>query len=625
MRYLDHLVTHETCHQWFWNVVGTDGYAETFMDEGLVNGFTALRLDAKYGRNAPLIVWPQGLTWLPTIGREDLRLSGYYGWRARGNGGPVIRDLKTMGNLGALFSLAYDRGGKVIEMIHNRLGDDRFFAFFRKVYHDYAFETFHYADLKRELAAFDPSGDWADVPRRLADRARRDRLGGRAGPGRRRPTADRATAAGDGRAQAERGDGRADGRPLPLRRRATSGCRSGPTGAATTSPAPSVERDGDDRWVVTVQAPGAPTQVMVDPDHALLDAVPDNNRWKPEVAWRFTPLMTPLDESSQFQAYDRASVVAGPFIDQYARGGFKVGVQRLDRWQVDRLGRAPSRRSARRSSAASPRSSTSPGRSGRRASSTRKGLYNFYNDKRHSGGRAFLRYRFLETSSFLSTTRGSPSSTSAPATSSGPGDDGRPVEQVARRHRRPVPAEHALPLLGPGPGRADRGDRRVRQHGARARASTTSAIDGRVRIVRPLPDVVGHASRKSRLAFRVYGGFGFPDTAPLFRLGGGRRLRALDLTPEHRQLGLAGDPRVAVPALARDRPGRARPRRRRPQPLRRGLLRRRPVVPPRPTGARSSTASASACGSTSPCSPSSNAPPSGSTSPSPSASAPAAR
>ena len=30
-----------------------------------------------------------------------------------------------------------------------------------------------------------------------------------------------------------------------------------------------------------------------------------------------------------------------------------------------------------------------------------EGLYNWYNDKRHSGGRAFLRYRFLENSSFL--------------------------------------------------------------------------------------------------------------------------------------------------------------------------------------------------------------------------------
>ncbi len=40
VRYIEHLVTHETMHQWFWNVIGTDGYAETFMDEGIVNGLT---------------------------------------------------------------------------------------------------------------------------------------------------------------------------------------------------------------------------------------------------------------------------------------------------------------------------------------------------------------------------------------------------------------------------------------------------------------------------------------------------------------------------------------------------------------------------------------------------------
>ena len=117
LRYIEHLVTHETLHQWFWNVVGTDGYAETFMDEGIVNALTSRRLDAKYGKNAPLIVWDRRLTWMPTIGREDLRMSGYYGWRARGGGGSVIKDLDQMGNLGAVFSLAYDRGGKVINMI----------------------------------------------------------------------------------------------------------------------------------------------------------------------------------------------------------------------------------------------------------------------------------------------------------------------------------------------------------------------------------------------------------------------------------------------------------------------------------------------------------------------------
>lgn len=41
------------------------------------------------------------------------------------------------------------------------------------------------------------------------------------------------------------------------------------------------------------------------------------------------------------------SIVTGPFIDQYARGGFKIGAQRLDRWQVtDWVGTEPARREA---------------------------------------------------------------------------------------------------------------------------------------------------------------------------------------------------------------------------------------------------------------------------------------
>ncbi len=231
-------MTHETCHQWWWNVVGTDGYAETFMDEGLVNGFTALRLDAKYGRNGPLIVWPKALNWLPTIGREDLRLAGYYGWTRKGGTGSVIRDLREMGNLGALFSLAYDRGGKVVEMIHNRLGEERFFAFWSKLYRDYAYKTLYYADLKRELAAFDPAGDWPRfLDDWLVDHSETDWAVERVqvGPPRRRPTPryDRVHR----RARAERADGRADGRRSAAAARARCACRSGPTGAATTCPA----------------------------------------------------------------------------------------------------------------------------------------------------------------------------------------------------------------------------------------------------------------------------------------------------------------------------------------------------------------------------------------------------
>ena len=523
-RYLDHLITHETCHQWWWNVVGSDGYGETFMDEGLVNSFTAMRLDAKYGRNAPLIVWPNGLGWLPTIGREDLRLAGYYGWRARGNTGPVIQDLGAMGNLNTLFSLAYDRGGKVVQMIHNRLGEERFFAFWRQVYRDYAFETFHYDDLKRELAAFDTATDWAAyldawlIEHRETDwsieRVKVDRP--------MEPVGTRRVA-------------------IEVKQAGTMieptvvGCRVGeldlrvpiwPDRGDYRVEGGEVEDLGDGRWLVHLEAPGAPDQVEIDPDHALLDAVPDNNRWKPEVAWRLTPLMTPLDESSQFQAYDRISLVAGPFIDQYARGGFKVGAQRLNRWQLTGwAGTEPALSEAifggQFTLLQFPWPMWSAG------FFYEEGLYNFYNDRRHSGGRAFLRYRFLETSSFLVDDQGFAELYYGIGNEFWPGDDGRPVNAylgaVGGRYRLST----LFPYWDPVGGRlieasVEYGNSLI------GSALTYTRMTGEYGIVRPGPEGWGYLS-KCRFAFRAYGGLGFPDTDPYFRLGGGRRLRALDL------------------------------------------------------------------------------------------------
>lgn len=522
-RYIDHLITHETCHQWWWNCVGTDGYAETFMDEGLVNSFTAMRLDAKYGRNAPLIVWPRGLGWLPTIGREDLRLSGYYGWRARGNGGPILQDLKAMGDLNTLFSLAYDRGGKVVEMIRNRLGEERFFAFFRQEYRRYAWRTFRFDDLRRDLDAFDPAGNW---PRFLDawvyDHAETDwsveRVDvGPSGPGGVRTIVVALRQAG---AMVE---------PTVVLCR----CRDGevrvpiwPDRGAYAVPGARVEPREGNRWAVVLDAPGRPEQVEVDPDHALLDAVPDNNRWKPEVAWRLTPFVNPMDESSMFQAYDRPTIVAGPFIDQYARGGLKVAAQRLERWSLSGwAGTEPALREAIFGGQATlfhfPFPRTSAG------FFYEQGLYNFYNDRRHSGGRFYLRRRLLESSSFLVDDPAFYEIYYGLGNEFWAGDDGRPVNAylgaIGGRYRMNT----LFPYWDPVQGRlidltAEYGNTLVGSSFNYARWTAE------VGTVRPLPEGWGWFSH-SRLALRAYGGMGFPDTQPLFRLGGGRRLRALDL------------------------------------------------------------------------------------------------
>lgn len=527
-RYIDHLVTHETCHQWFWNVVGNDGYAETFMDEGLVNSFTAWRLDVKYGRNAPLIVWPSTLRWLPTIGREDLRLAGYYGWRARGHNGPVIQDLGQMKNLNNLFSLAYDRGGKVVEMVRNRLGEDRFLDFFRHVYRTYAWRTIRYEDLRRELDTFDPDGNWPVfldgwlIDHKDTDWAvRRVRVGPAGSVG-----ADGRTVTVELRQQGEMVE------PTILLCRTDQGeirVPIWPDRGDYEVDGARVHRDDAGAWLVHLDAPGTVRQVEVDPDHALLDASPDNNRWKPEIAWRLTPLMTPMDMSSQFQAYDRVSLVAGPFIDQYARGGLKVGLQRLEKWQITGwVGTEPALREAIFGGEAArlhfPWPMASVG------FFYEEGLYNFYNDARHSGGRFFLRHRFLETSSFLVDDQGFAEIYYGIGNEFWPGDDGRPVNAylgaVGARYRLST----LFPYWDPVSGflidlTAEYGNTLI---GSSFNYARTTAEFG---LVRGLPEGLGWLSA-TKLAARVYGGYASPSDQPLFRLGGGQRLRALDLSTD---------------------------------------------------------------------------------------------
>ena len=372
-----------------------------------------------------------------------------------------------MGDLGSLFSLAYDRGGKVVEMIHNRLGPDRFFAFFRKIYHDYAWKTFRFADLKRELIAFDPAGDWDDVPRRLAPRARRDRLGRRARPGRRAggpvatTGASRSSCGRKGRWSSRRSCS-------AVAASTTCGCRSGPTGGVTTSPARQVAHvEGDDRWVVTRRRP--------------VGADAGRGRPRPRPARR-GPRQQPLEDRGLLAVHAGDDAARRVVAVRGVRPA--LGRRRPVRRPV-RAGRLQGRRAAGRPLAGH-RSGRGPSpRSARRSSAARPTLFHFPWPKWTVGpllrGRAL---QLLQRQAAL----GRPGVPALPV----PPDvelphrrpgvrralfrDGqrvlggrqRPARQrLARRGRRPVPAEHALPLLGPGAGPPGRGHRRARRQGVR--------------------------------------------------------------------------------------------------------------------------------------------------------------
>jgi hypothetical protein len=124
--YVEYLVSHEIAHQWWYNLVGTNGYCETWMDEAIANCFAHRHMNIKYGeKNTPCSTCRAGTVWLPNIRRQDYRHQGLYGTLGRGEGCPAVQDMPKFSHVVTLFSMAYDKGGKIVGMIEDRLGEPR--------------------------------------------------------------------------------------------------------------------------------------------------------------------------------------------------------------------------------------------------------------------------------------------------------------------------------------------------------------------------------------------------------------------------------------------------------------------------------------------------------------------
>src|SRR5262249_22038549 len=111
-------------------------------------------MSQKHGRNNRLLAWPGGLEWMPNIRREDYRAYGLLGTLGRGEATATVQDMPGFVHLVTLNSMAYDRGGKVVGMIEERLGEAAFLDFMRRVYACYRFRILRVADFRRELEAY---------------------------------------------------------------------------------------------------------------------------------------------------------------------------------------------------------------------------------------------------------------------------------------------------------------------------------------------------------------------------------------------------------------------------------------------------------------------------------------
>ena len=327
--YVEYLISHEICHQWWYNLVGTNGYAETVMDEGPATYFTHKYLDQKRGRNNDFVAWPAEAWFAPHIRRENYRFGSMYGAIRRNEMYPAAGALPEYGNLFNLFTGAYDRGAKFFGMIDDRLGEAGSLEFFRGVVAKYSFRVLSAKAFQREFEEY--TGKKADefFNRYLYQRGMTDwsvdkvTIDGRRGPAVGRKRGD--PLAGDGqeyrveiiaKQQGEYDEPttigfRFAGEPgFPIR------IPIGPTTRTLKLPEYEavIEPDGPSRSRITITLPRKPVDVVIDPDRILLDANPGDNAWDRTPNLTITPLYTFLNETDLTADYDRWNLTAGPWI-----------------------------------------------------------------------------------------------------------------------------------------------------------------------------------------------------------------------------------------------------------------------------------------------------------------------
>ena len=329
--YVDHLVGHEILHQWFYATVGTDGYHETWMDEALVSHLTELRIHEKYGDKVEVLDLPRCFRWIPNVDYDVFMHNGYYMYKARGGNGQVLAPLHKIGHVHNLFFLAYDRGSRIVSMIHARLGTDRFYEFLRLIYAKYKFRVLFVDDFQRELEEFTGESwqqffdEWLRSPK-TSDWKVGDVNVESDGAGYKTTVTVRQLAEINEpvdigiRTQ----DGKECQQEIQLR----------PDMGTYETPAGQVTKVGDDEWTVTFHTDDRPEQVEIDPESRVLDENPRNNRWKSDPKIRFAPFYTPLEEVALMRPLDRPSFSFGPGIDWEGRLAFRGSLMHPNHYRI---------------------------------------------------------------------------------------------------------------------------------------------------------------------------------------------------------------------------------------------------------------------------------------------------
>ena len=143
--FTDILQAHETAHQWWGNVVTTDGYHDEWLMESLSNYSALLYLEKHSGRN------------LMDAALENYRnqlLAKNQNGQTVDSAGPIVlgRRLESSHSPSGYIAITYGKGSWILHMLCGMMGEERFVAMLSELRRRYEWKTIS-TDEFRELAA----------------------------------------------------------------------------------------------------------------------------------------------------------------------------------------------------------------------------------------------------------------------------------------------------------------------------------------------------------------------------------------------------------------------------------------------------------------------------------------
>jgi hypothetical protein len=132
------VTAHEVGHQWWYSVVGSNAYAQPWLDEGLTNWVTAFYIDQAKGNDAGLIARDLfiRLPYQMVLFQGDMRLDQ-----------PVDEF-----NQEEYGGIVYGKGALMYDVLRQEIGEDKFFDFLDRYYQKYQFQRVDGAGWRATLA-----------------------------------------------------------------------------------------------------------------------------------------------------------------------------------------------------------------------------------------------------------------------------------------------------------------------------------------------------------------------------------------------------------------------------------------------------------------------------------------